>query len=261
MGAQHKKKQKPVSLASVAGCEGRFETGRRDVPDPLEPGATIRATVNVKATTLEHMFSRHRINSAQHAAGTRFAGLGVKASIGRQKSFDYSQPAVDGGGAGDPITDDVIHATELLNGAAAAVGMIGYALLFSILVEGKGIAEVARAWAEDGGAVAGERAEGYITGRFIEALDAVVAHWRMEAEGRTVIRGESSYRRNGREVRSAETIRAERGITVTGPAYEAAANRFGDVESKPIQPDRMRRVVHGSGSAGRGGGRVMKEAA
>lgn len=255
MGAQQSKKRKPVSLALVPGYEGRYQEGRRDVPDPLEPGATIRATVNVKATTLEHMASRRRINTAQHAAGEKFMKLWRDAAIGRQKAIDYSQVSVDGGKLGDPITDNLIQATNQLNEAMAAVGMVGSGMLTAILGEEKGIAEYARAWSDDGGAVAGERAQGYVTGRFIEALDVLVSHWGMEAVGRPVSRESLIGKRL-----VTDTIRAERNLSITGPAYEAVANRFGEVTSVPMQPSRVPQRIYASGSAGRGGGQLKKAA-
>jgi hypothetical protein len=79
--------------------------------------------------------------------------------------------------------------------AAGKVGLIGFLLLVAVCGEGRGIGETARRWRRDGSqfVAAGRPGDGYILGRLVEALDAL-----LDAEGMTAI-GQTNRHPNGRQ--------------------------------------------------------------
>jgi hypothetical protein len=121
--------------------------------------------------------------------------------------------------------------------------------LISIVGEGKRIEDAAKNWSKAGGAVKGDRAEGYVTGRMIEALDDLVAFWKLESD--PIVRREEkrSYFRNGKEVKVVDAIRVSR-EGHAGPAVELSVGRFGDVvETERRGIDREAMTPHTSGNS------------
>jgi hypothetical protein len=241
------RKAKKITLP-VVGFAGRYEEGERVISDPLEPGQRYSAKVNVRESAIAHMASRRRINAAQEAAGERFRKLWEQARIGRSMGIDPAKEAVDGGGAGDPMTDDLVRAGRDLARAMRVVGPIGSKLLRDIVGEGMLIERVAKSWSEAGGAVSGRRAEGYVTGRLIEALDELVRAWGFEGKWKPeMTRGH--YLRNGERVEVVDDIVASGPIEVTGPARTVQVGRFGDVVVEQVRPiDRGPMMGHSSGN-------------
>lgn len=230
------------------GSEGLVEFGERKVDDPLEPGRHISAVVNVRESSIDHMASRGRINTSQSAAGQRFRQLWELAAVGRQQAMDPGKEFVDGGAAVDPISDDLVKAAAELARVLAATGPVGSKLLIAIVGEGKRIEDVARDWAKAGGVVTGRRAEGYTTGRMIEALDDLVRLWKLEASAKIVTEEKRSYFRNGKEVKVFDAIRVSR-EGHTGPATQLVVGRFGDVVEEEIRGvDRGPLIPHVSGT-------------
>lgn len=230
------------------GSEGRVEIGQRMVADPLEPGQQYSAIVNVRESSIDHMFSRNRIDAAQNEAGQRFRKLWERAAVGRNQAMDTTKETVDGGGFVDPISDDLVKASIELNRVMGALGPVGANLLISIVGEGKRIEDAARDWINDGGRVRGERAEGYITGRMIEALDDLVRLWKLESDPIVRRAEKPSYFRNGKEVRVFDAIRVSR-EGHTGPTTEISVGRFGDVvEEQKRGIDRTAMTPHTSGN-------------
>lgn len=218
--------------------------------DPLEPGSRYTAKVNVRESAIAHMASRGRINPSQEAAGERFRLLWEKARIGRQIGIDPAKEFVDGGRLGDPMTDDLVRAGRELAKAVRAVGAIGAKLLMDVVGEGKLIEKVATDWSKAGGPVKGERAEGYVTGRLVEALDDLVRVWKLEGEGKPDNQP-GFYLRNGKVVEVRDDIRASGPIAVSGATYEISVGRFGDVCVEEIIPvDRTALMEHVSGNVG-----------
>jgi hypothetical protein len=218
------------------------------VADPLEPGQQYLAAANVRESSIDHMFSRKRIDAAQNEAGQRFRKLWERAAVGRNQAMDTTKENVDGGGFVDPISDELVKASIELNRVMGALGPIGSNLLIAIVGEGKRIDETARKWIKDGGKVRGERAEGYITGRMIEALDDLVRLWKLESDPIVKRVEKPSYFRNGKEVRVFDAVRVSHDGH-TGPATEISVGRFGDVvEDQKRGIDRAAMTPHTSGN-------------
>jgi len=232
------RKPKEVTLANF-GSDGRFELGKRVVNDPLEPGARYEAVVNVRESAIDHMASRWRINTAQEAAGQRFRKLWEMAAVGRSQAVDPAKEAVDGGGMTDPISDELVKASIELNRVMQIAGPQGSKLLIAIVGEGKRIEEVAQNWSKAGGIVRGDRAEGYVVARMIEALDDLVRHWGMESRARDVP-VEQSYKRNGTTVKVIARPLEVSHQGHTGPVIEIEVGRLGDVIERAKRPVDMR---------------------
>lgn len=221
--AKSKKRKPHLSSAGV-------ELGERLVDDPMEPGNRYLATVNVRESSIDHMYSRGRIDASQKQAGDRFRKLWELASVGRNQAMDTTKEPVDGGGSGDPISDDLIRASSELSRIMRLVGAVGTQLLVSLVGEGKRVEDVAKNWSRAGGIVSGRRAEGYVTGRMVEALDDLVRLWKME--GSPLVKNEARhYLRNGEKVEVHDDIRSS-SEGWTGPATEISVGRFGDVVEK-----------------------------
>lgn len=225
MGKAAKKKRVPYLSH---GSEGLVEYGQRVINDPLEPGQRYEATVNVRESSIDHMASRGRINTAQNEAGQRFRRLWEKAAVGRNQAMDPSKECVDGGGLMDPISDDLVKASQELAKIMRVAGPIGSQLLIALVGEGKRIEDTARDWSKAGGAVRGERAEGYVTGRLIEALDDIVDFYKLESDPIVKREEKRSYWRNGEEVKVCDSIRVSHDGHI-GPVTELSVGRFGDV--------------------------------
>lgn len=237
-----------VPYLAKAGAEGHFELGERMVDDPLEAGQRYHAKVNVRESSIDHMHSRGRIDASQKLAGDRFRKLWEMASVGRNQAMDTTKEPVDGGGSGDPISDELIKASLELSRVMRQVGQIGSTLLIDIIGEGKLLKDVASKWSNMGGVVRGERAEGYVTGRVVEALDDLVRIWKLESSS-LVPDQEQFYLRNGEKVKVRDDIRAEAGEW-TGPATELSVGRFGDIiETQKRGIDRAALMTHVAGTA------------
>lgn len=230
------------------GSEGRVELGQRIINDPLEPGQQYAAIVNVRESSIDHMHSRGRIDAAQNEAGQRFRKLWERAAVGRNQAVDTTKETVDGGGFVDPISDELVKASVELNRVMNALGPVGSKLLIAVVGEGKRIEEAAKEWSRSGGAVRGDRAEGYITGRMVEALDDLVRLWKLESDPIVKREEKRSYFRNGREVKVCDAIRVSNEGHI-GPATELSVGRFGDlVEGQKRGIDRAAMTPHTSGS-------------
>lgn len=230
------------------GSEGMVEYGERMISDPLEPGQRYSAVVNVRESSIDHMASRGRINTAQSEAGQRFRKLWEMAAVGRNQAMDPSKEFVDGGGAMDPISDGLVKASIELAKILRVAGPVGSQLLITLVGEGKRIEDAAKDWSKSGGAVKGERAEGYVTGRMIEALDDLVTYWKLESSSITKEKDKRSYWRKGEEVKVRDAIRVSHDGH-SGPAVELTVGRFGDVvESTQRALDRTALTPHVAGN-------------
>jgi hypothetical protein len=117
---------------------------------------------------------------------------------------------VQGRRLGDPLTDAMVHAMRELDQARAALGPKPAYVLELVLVRGS-IESAASVWSRSGGMLRGRRAEGYVSGVLVDALDALVRHWRLEGRGTP-----------HPKIRAAQ-------VTTTGPAREVSIGRLGDV--------------------------------
>ncbi len=232
------RRAKKITLPAF-GSEGRVQLGRRMVSDPMEPGARLEATVNVRESAIDHMASRGRINTAQEAAGQRFRKLWEMAAIGRSQGVDPAKEAVDGGGMTDPISDELVKASIELNRVMQIAGPAGSNLLIAIVGEGKRIEDVAQNWSKAGGIVRGDRAEGYVVARMIEALDDLVRHWGMESRARDMP-VEQTYKRFGKDVKILARPLEVSHQSHTGPVIEIEVGRHGDVIERARRPVEMK---------------------
>jgi hypothetical protein len=237
--------KKRTPYLAKAGAEGLIELGERLVDDPLEPGQRYRAKVNVRESSIDHMHSRGRIDASQKLAGDRFRKIWEMAVVGRNQAMDTTKEPVDGGGYGNPVSDDLIRSSQELARVMRAIGPTGSQLLIALVGEGKRVEDVAKNWANGGGVVSGRRAEGYITGRMVEALDDLVRLWKLE--GSPIARDQPQYYlRNGERVEVTDDIRAS-SESWTGPATELEVGRFGDiVETQRRGVDRGPLMIHSS---------------
>lgn len=242
------KAKRRVPYLSKAGADGMVEVGERMVDDPLEVGRRYQAKVNVRESSIDHMHSRGRIDASQKLAGDRFRKMWEMASVGRNQAMDTTKEPVDGGGGGDPISDELIKASQELARVMRSLGAVGSQLLISLVGEGKRVEDVARHWAKDGGIVSGRRAEGYVTARMVEALDDLVRLWKLE--GSPLVQNQKQfYLRNGKRVEVEDDIRAS-SVSWTGPATEIEVGRFGDVvETQRRGVDRGPLMIHVAGTA------------
>lgn len=229
------------------GSEGRVQLGERDIPDPLAPGNRYTAVVNVRESSIDHMHSRGRIDAAQNEAGQRFRRLWEKAAVGNNQAVDTTKETVDGGGFVDPISDDLVKASIELSRVMRELGPVGSKLLISIVGDGRRIEDVAKDWSTSGGIVRGDRAEGYVTGRMVEALDDLVRLWKLE--GSPIVPNQpQSYRRNGALIPVRDDIRANHEGHI-GPATELSVDRFGSiVEDQRRGVDRAALMPHVAGT-------------
>jgi hypothetical protein len=209
------------------GSDGRVELGNRVIDDPMEPGRRYEAAANVRESSIDHMASRGRIDASQKLAGDRFRKLWEMAAVGQNKAMDTSKEPVDGGGIGDPISDDLIRASQELSRVMSELGPVGSKMMIALVGEGQRIEDVAVNWSQTGGSLSGRRAEGYVSGRMIEALDDLVRFWKLESAP-IAPNKPKTYRRNGELIEVHDDIRSSvEGWT--GPATEVSVGRFGDI--------------------------------
>lgn len=185
------------------------------VDNPLVPGTRTEAVVNIRATALEWLASREKIDSTQKAAGERFARLYRTAEIGGTQAIRYAE-RVQTSGADDPLTDQVMDAGRTLARAMKALGKWASPIVVQVLGLDLPLAEVAKRWS-DAGIVKGDGAAGFVAERLREALQQLAEHWGMAA-------AEGPPEGEGR-------LRGTRGqaMTVTGPPREFAVSICGDV--------------------------------
>ncbi|PZU95612.1 MAG: hypothetical protein DI527_00965 [Chelatococcus sp.] len=142
--------------------------GERTVDDPLQAGAKMRAVVNLAEHPLEMMLARQRLTRAQYEAGVRFRAIYERAMIGPGRGIDPAHIKVDGGGAGDPLSDAVVHAHWELKRLASGAGLISMTMLTAICGRGETVSDLARRWPAQ---AAGRARQDYVALRFLEALD------------------------------------------------------------------------------------------
>lgn len=180
--------------------DGKVARGRKEVPDPWEPGARISVPCNTRESPIEHMWSRKRIDAPQKDAADRYRALYERAQLGPIRGLDPAKEKVSGGIFGDPLSDGLMASARELAAVNMMLGPIGAALMMNIAGEGITIDSLAAFYPR----LTAKRAQGYVTGRLLEALEDLVGHWGLRAEGL--------------ETRS--RIVGSGPITVTGPQAE-----------------------------------------
>lgn len=195
-----------------------IERGYKVVPDPWEPGARLSVPCNMRESPIEHMAARKRLNAAQKDAADRYRALYERAQLGPLRAMDLARERLDGGGAGDAFSDRVMEAARRIAAANRCLGRVAAALVINVVGEGVSIDALARGYPR----MADKRANGYVTGRLIEALDQLVEHWGLIAEG--------EHR---------QSIAGSGPISVTGPQVEH------DLIGKPRPVDKMMHITEG----------------
>lgn len=120
--------------------------GERSVPDPLNPGQRMVATVNLAEHPLEMMLARNRLPPALYEAGVRYRAIYERAVIGPGRGIDPGKVKVDGGKLGDPLSDEVAGAHLELKRLSRFVGIVGERILSDVAGRGIGIADLAGQW-------------------------------------------------------------------------------------------------------------------
>ncbi|MFG1184382.1 hypothetical protein [Xanthobacter aminoxidans] len=161
------------------GEDGKVARGRKEVPDPWEPGARISVPCNTRESPIEHMAARKRIDAAQKAAADRYRAVYERAQLGPLRAMDPAKEKLDGGGSGDAFSDGMLDAARELAATNRSVGRVAAALLIDVVGEGVTLDEMAKRYPH----LQDKRAQGYVTGRLIEALDQLVDRWGLIAEG------------------------------------------------------------------------------
>ena len=147
------------------------------VDDPLEAGAKLRVSRNLRESPILMLHGNGRIDDAQLVAGELFRQRWEAAAVGgSMRGTDWGKARVDGGKpVAGVVGDRAADAMEWLNRVARyeGVGKIGFGVLVAVCGEGKGIAETAGHW-EGAHVVAGSRGAGFVLGRLLEALDGLI---------------------------------------------------------------------------------------
>lgn len=213
--------------APKVGRDGKFELGERLIPDPLEPGQHYRAAMNVRESVIEHMLAHGRIDRAQAEAGARFRRLWELAAIGRQHGVDFSGAGCRSGKVDDPISDELVYAGGELAKVLFRIGIIRSRILVSVVGEGRTIEQIAQQWSRSGGIVSGKRAEGYVSGTLIDAINELVRLWQLKAIGRPKFNN-AAYKRKGTQVQINDAIVSSGPLNSTGPANEITVGKHGE---------------------------------
>jgi hypothetical protein len=260
------KRKRPITLAPIAeridrhtargkpGYDGQVELGERMIVDAYDTSRKTIATVNVRESAIDHMRSRGRVDETQAAVADRFRKMWELAAIGRQRGIDYDNAGGGGGKISDPLTDALVRAGRDLAQCMQRLGMVRSKILVSIVGEGARIEDVAKDWARAGGIVGGTRAEGYVTGTLIDAIDELAGLWRMEAAPRPR-EAQFTWWRKGVAVTVNDTIRAENINAASGDTPQRSTEIYiandGTVIRDEIKPiDRSPMTAHASGNVG-----------
>ena len=248
MAAARRREQKPQRpTGSRPGMDGRYEEGEREITGPQEviagervgsPPRKYKVTVNVRESAIDHMASRGRLDETQHTAADRFRKMWELAAIGRSRGINFD--SAYSGAVGDPFTDELIQAGRILARTIRRLGLIRARILVAVVGEGKLIEEVAREWSDSSGRLKGKRAEGYVTGTLVDAIDDLVDIWRLEAKGQPERKREYYYF-NGNKVDVFDAVRASGPMNYTGPAREISIGKFGDTLIEEKRPSEQQR--------------------
>jgi len=145
------------------------------VQDVYEPLKKATAAINVREHSLTYLHHLGVISTEQFLSGNEFRRHYEAAILGGFKAIDYSRIRVDGGVVAEPLTERVQRASKWLGEASSepGIGRIGYSILCRVAGEGETIRQVALTWPMNAG-MSRQRMEGYIRGRLLEALDALI---------------------------------------------------------------------------------------
>lgn len=203
------KRRKPaVTLAGNPGLEVRPV----QVADPFQPhGPKLTVLKNIRTTPADYLHSKGRIDDALKAVADRYQALHDRAEIGGARAIDYSRPKVDGGRLAEPLTQAVADARFELIRVHQELGKVAAVMLRLVIGEGVSIQRVVRDYPSVCAGLSSSRAEGYVTGRVVEALTDLMELWRYEAKGMMRVRTRASHE------------------TTTGPSGEKVLDEWGQL--------------------------------
>lgn len=127
---------------------GKIKTGKRLVDNPYfqrgHPAGTtnpekVQASINVRESAVETLYSRGFLGKAQKKAADRVREL-WEATGGKTGSLDYTSDRVDGG-KGEPVVGR-IQAAQELDRCRRLIGARGYDVLLSVCGEGKALTDM-----------------------------------------------------------------------------------------------------------------------
>jgi len=171
--------KKPIPLAKQYP---RATLAPVEVDCPYEKGAKIRAMRNVAEHPILAMHHRGSLTDAQAVAANQFRAYFERAMLGNSQGIDYTKIRVDGGVYADPLPEATQRAFVWLVGVSKQLDAVSWSLLCQIAGEGQSLYETAAKWRQY--AAGGSRGEGYIRGRFIEAIDNLIEVTDQKATGR-----------------------------------------------------------------------------
>jgi len=171
--------KKPASLAKQYP---RATLAVAEIDCPYDKGEKIRAMRNVAEHPILAMHHRGSLTDAQAVAANQFRAYFERAMLGNSQGIDYTKIRVDGGVYADPLPEATQRAFVWLVGASEKLDRVSWALLCQIAGEGQSISATANQWRQY--AAAGNRGEGWVRGRFIEAIDLLIEATGQKATGR-----------------------------------------------------------------------------
>lgn len=177
-----KKRKKTPSLPVIGRASSNVDLGVVDVPDPFEPGKTIRVLKNQAVTPLDHLQARGALTTDQKAAGDRFLALYEAAEIGGARAIDYSRVKVDVSFEHKGLNPRVGEAIDQLDAIRAIVGKRQYQLLWDIIGRRQSPHQMAADW--DRAAIGSRRTREFILTSLRNSLDDLTAHFDVVAQGR-----------------------------------------------------------------------------
>ena len=173
-GSVHDRRAKDLTrLADVAAWE---------IPEQkhlaTREGETITVFRQLRNDPLARLHSHHQIDEAQYHAGRAFQRDWEAAERGA-RAIDPTKEAVDGGRIPEPLTDSQAKARKRLIEIESALGLIMYRVVYSVLVDGLTMEQLAF----HGFNRKGDRAENYYGRLFRDALDVLAVEYNLA--GRT----------------------------------------------------------------------------
>ncbi|MDX6806333.1 DUF6456 domain-containing protein [Terrihabitans rhizophilus] len=160
--------------------ERPFEKGFKEVPDPFEAGAVLTVMCNTRESPFEHMVARKHLSPSQVFAGERFRRLYEQAQVSPLRATNPMLEPVDGGQiAAHQPSDRTRQAMRTLEDVGQQLGTRSAALLRVVIGEAVSIDDLARRCP----AQSQRAARAYVSGRFREALDDLIAVWGVDAIG------------------------------------------------------------------------------
>lgn len=160
---------KPIKVGGLVA-----ELSTIDVDDPLEFGAKLTATRNIRNDPLARLHSHHQIDDAQFYAGRAYQRDWETAERGAQ-AIDPTKEAVDGGRFPEPLSDSQGKARIRLVEIEGVLGRTMQRVIHAVLIEGMSMEIMALQLFGR----SGDRAANYYGRMFRDALDELAREYRL----------------------------------------------------------------------------------